>query len=282
MSSTRSASESSGLAASVDGSGGAVAERTATVRPSSAPGEAEIQPEALRVFRQITAGVAHDINNALTPGVLSVEALLDEAALDLPARGHLDRVARSLDKIAATVARLQAFSGEPATRRQLRLVPVNELVRQVIELTRAHWSDIPRQEGHVIDVETDLAAGLPAISGVEGELRTSLINLVLNAVGAMPAGGTLTLRTSAGPAAVQIDVVDTGVGMDEATRQRCIEPYFTTRNDRGAGLGLAAVYGIARRHRGRITIESGPGRGTRVGLLLPIAAPVADEAGPWD
>jgi CheY-like chemotaxis protein len=97
-------------------------------------------------------------------------------------------------------------------------------------------------------------------------MREALTNLVFNAVDAMPDGGTVTLRTSATPGHVEIEIIDTGTGMDEETRRLCFEPFFTTKGERGTGLGLAMVYGVIRRHSGEIEIESAPGAGTTVRL----------------
>jgi len=161
----------------------------------------------------------------------------------------------------------------------------------VIDLTRARWSDMPLQRGIVIEVGTDLAADLPAIMGVESEIREALINLILNAVDAVPNGGVLTVRTKAANGAagpehghVQVEVADTGAGMDEETRRRCLEPFFTTKGERGTGLGLAMVYGVVQRHGGDVEIESTPGQGTAVCLRFPVpatlaAAPAAGESG---
>ncbi len=112
----------------------------------------------------------------------------------------------------------------------------------------------------------DLAADLPAIAAVQGQVRDALVNLVFNAVDAMPNGGPLTLRTrmlegDAAPS-VQLEVIDAGIGMDEETRRRCLEPFFTTKGTRGTGLGLAMVYGVAQRHGAGLEIESAPGQGT--------------------
>src|SRR5665213_3228044 len=104
----------------------------------------------------------------------------------------------------------------------------------------------------------------------------------------MPEGGTLTLRTKAGPSAqnasgseqVHLEVADTGVGMDEATRRRCLEPFFTTKGERGTGLGLAMVYGIVQRHGGDIEIESAPGQGTTFRLLFPVGVTAAEPGKP--
>ncbi len=119
----------------------------------------------------------------------------------------------------------------------------------------------------------ELATALPAIKGIESEIREALINLVFNAVDALPSGGTLTLRTrpGAGQRAL-VEVVDTGVGMDEQTRRRCLEPFFTTKGERGTGLGLAMVYGVMQRHGGEIDFDSSPGAGTTVRLSFQSAA----------
>ena len=119
--------------------------------------------------------------------------------------------------------------------------------------------------------------------GDEVELRDALTNLVFNAVDAMPEGGTLTLRTRPfvdgdGRATVRIEVGDTGIGMDEDTRRRCIEPFFTTKGERGTGLGLASVYGMLQRHSAALEVDSAPGKGTTMRMIFP--AFVEDAAAP--
>ena len=135
-------------------------------------------------------------------------------------------------------------------------------------------------------MQTELASDLPVIMGAASEIRDALTNLIFNAVDAMPEGGTLTLRTRAVPAPgaaderesatlVHLEVCDTGVGMDEETKRRCLEPFFTTKGERGTGLGLAMVYGMVQRHSAEIEIESEPGKGTTTRLVFPPAAPAA-------
>jgi CheY-like chemotaxis protein len=157
-------------------------------------------------------------------------------------------------------------------------VRLNPLIQQVLDLTRARWSDMPQQRGIVIELQTELDPELPAILGVESEVREALINLVFNAIDAMPDGGTLSLRTrrqtapdGAGSSAV-VEVGDSGVGMNEDTRRRCLEPFFTTKGERGTGLGLAMVYGVAQRHDADVEIESVVGCGTTVRLSFPVPA----------
>jgi CheY-like chemotaxis protein len=161
----------------------------------------------------------------------------------------------------------------------LSRVPLNRLIGQVIELTKARWSDVPLQRGIVIRLEMDLAPELPDIMGAESEIRDALTNLVFNAVDAMPEGGTLTFRTLCVPSRshagtdteVHVEVSDTGVGMNEETRRRCLEPFYTTKGERGTGLGLAMVYGMIRRHSADLEIESIVGKGTTVRVLFGVA-----------
>jgi CheY-like chemotaxis protein len=134
-----------------------------------------------------------------------------------------------------------------------------------------------QSRGHTIEMKTELAVGASPIMGVEGELREALTNLVFNAIDALPEGGTITLRTKqTGNGGVQIEIEDDGVGMDEATRQRCLEPFFTTKGERGTGLGLAMVYGAVQRHGGDIEIESAVGQGTLMRLTFAAATGSAD------
>jgi CheY-like chemotaxis protein len=121
---------------------------------------------------------------------------------------------------------------------------------------------MPQQKGCVIEMRAELAESLPAIMGAESEIRDGLTNLIFNAVDAMPEGGTLTVRSHAAEGFVFVEVCDTGMGMDEETRRRCLEPFFTTKGERGTGLGLAMVCGMVQRHSGDLEIESQVGGGT--------------------
>lgn len=243
--------------------------------------QAVMQQERLKALGQMASGIAHDINNAISPAMLYVEWLKEnEPNIGDESRKHLQTITHAIDDVAATVARMTEFyrQREP----QLTLVPVelNKLIQQVIDLTRARWSDMPQQRGIVINMETSLAANLPPVMGVESEIREALINLVFNAVDAMPEGGNLMLRTNVQgngdtSRTVRVEVVDSGFGMDEDTRRRCLEPFFTTKGERGTGLGLAMVFGIAQRHKAEIEIESSVGKGTTICLCFNVPATVA-------
>lgn len=232
--------------------------------------------ERLRALGQMASGIAHDINNAIAPIGLYAEALLEnEPGLSERGRASLQVIERAIDDVGATVARMREFYRQREPQLMLSTVNVNLMVAQVVDLTRARWSDMPQQRGVVITVQQQLDPQLPSILGVEGEIREALTNLVFNAVDAMPDGGSLTLRTCyqvrEGAGEVWIEVRDSGCGMDEQTQRRCMEPFFTTKGERGTGLGLATVYGMIERHGGRIVIDSRTHDGTCVTLCFPVA-----------
>ncbi len=235
--------------------------------------QAVVEQERLRAIGQMASGIAHDINNAISPVAVYTQAMLEQRR-DWPSdvRDYFELVGRVVRDISATVARMRDFYRPGRDEEALVPVDLNELVPQVVELTRARWSDMPQRRGAVIHVSTQLEADLPAVMGNASELREALTNLIFNAVDAMPEGGTLTVRTetprsdASEARSVRLEVGDDGAGMDEETRRRCLEPFFTTKGERGTGLGLAMVYGAAQRHKARLDIDSAPGSGTRVSL----------------
>lgn len=246
---------------------------------------AVMQQERLRALGQMASGIAHDINNAISPIGLYAEMLLSrEKLISEKGRHQLETINRAIDDVAHTVKRLGEFYRQREAETQLAAVDANDMVRQVFDLTRAKWSDLPQQRGIMIQTRLDLAMDLPPLMAIASEVREALTNLVFNAVDAMPDGGTLTLRTQVTSAVsatvmggatrhVVIEVVDTGMGMDEETRKRCLEPFFTTKGERGTGLGLAMVYGILQRHQADIDIVSTLGQGTTMRLSFPVRAP---------
>lgn len=240
-----------------------------------------LQQERLRALGEMASGIAHDINNAISPVSLYAESLLErETGISERGRGYLVTIARAIDDVAATVARLREFYRQREPQAYASAVSLNALVEQVAELTRARWRDMPLRHGAVVELRSELAPDLPPVLGSETEIREALVNLVLNAVDAMPDGGTLGLRTHAADGRVSVAVYDSGNGMDETTRRRCMEPFFTTKGERGTGLGLAIVYGVAQRHGAGVDIESAPGRGTTVRLVFPAAQQASAAAAP--
>ena len=237
--------------------------------------KAVMQQERLLALGQMASGIAHDINNAISPVAIYTDSLLErERNLSPSGRTQLETIQRAIDDVAHTVARMREFYRPREAQLALLPVDINAIVKQVMELTRARWSDMAQQRGIAIEMRTELGADLPAILGAESEIREALTNLIFNAVDAMPDGGALTLRTRLAQdrGVVQIEVIDAGGGMNENTRRRCLEPFFSTKGERGTGLGLAMVYGTVQRHSAEIEIESAVGKGTTVRLSFAIPA----------
>ncbi len=249
-----------------------------------------MQQERLRALGQMASGIAHDINNAISPVTLYTESLLErEPDLSARARGYLVTIQRAIEDVASTVARMREFYRPREPQLVLARISVNTLVEQVLELTEPRWGSLPQQRGISIDLVRDLDPQAPEIMGAEGEIRDALTNLIFNAVDAMPDGGTLTLHTSVAyspsftPGAestkqIRIEVRDSGVGMNDATRRRCLEPFFTTKGERGTGLGLPMVYGMVQRHSAELEIDSAVGRGTTMRLIFPSFAAALDTS----
>jgi PAS domain S-box-containing protein len=239
-----------------------------------------MQQERLRALGQMASGIAHDINNALSPAALYVESLLErDTSLSAQAKDYLVIIQRAIEGVANTVARMKEFYRQREPQRAHAPVTLSQVIDQAIDLTHARWHDMPQERGMVIRLETEVPPNLPWIMGAETEIRDALTNLILNAVDAMPDGGTLKLCSrEADSGYVRIDVIDTGVGMDEDTRARCLEPFFTTKGERGTGLGLAMVYGMLERHGAEIQVESQVGHGTMISLIFPARTGPGAEA----
>jgi PAS domain S-box-containing protein len=233
--------------------------------------QAVVQQERLRALGQMASGIAHDINNAITPAALYIESLLEQdKTLNPRARERLSLVQQAIAAVVQTVARLREFCRPREAQSAREAVDLNDVVQQSVALTRSRWHTMALGKGISIQTELNLANDLPATLGSESEIRDAIVNLIFNAVDAMPAGGTITLQTRAVAHGVTVEVRDTGIGMDEQTRRRCLEPFFSTKGEQGSGLGLAMVYGMLKRHGGEIEIVSEPGRGTTMRLQFPI------------
>jgi signal transduction histidine kinase/ActR/RegA family two-component response regulator/HAMP domain-containing protein len=259
--------------------------------------ESVVQQERLRALGQMASGVAHDINNAISPIALYTESLLErEPGLSDRARAYLTTIQTAIHDVARTVSRMREFYRHQEVLAPVARLDLDRIIRGVLELTQARWRDLPQERGAVIELHTDLVNPPAVIMGAENEIRDALTNLIFNAADAMPDGGTLTLRTKRlvrqaqrephAPAAeetpaemVCLEVADTGAGMSEEVRRRCLEPFFTTKGERGTGMGLAMVYGMAQRHGAQIEIDSAPGQGTTIRLLFRAAPLAADETG---
>ena len=235
-----------------------------------------VQVERLRALGEMAAGVAHDFNNLLAIVMLRSELLL--------ARNQPQEVAESLGLIrqaaqdgAQTVRRIQEFT-RPRSIRPFSPVDMNKVIREVVDLARPRWKDQAQSCGVTYDVQVE-EGQVPKVAGTAEELREAFLNLLNNALDAMPAGGRFTFRTLTEGGRVVVRAEDGGCGMSEETRRRVFEPFFSTKGAQGNGLGLAVVWGIVTRHSGEIHVESTLGRGTTFVVSLPVPAELPVDAG---
>ena len=236
--------------------------------------DARSRERRLAAVGQLAAGVMHDVNNALNP--IMAAAYLLEANAEKPdaVRDYAFRIAKAAETGAATASRVGRFiRQEPLQGIRDEMVDLSVVSDEVVDMTRPLWAE--RARGGQIHLKRELTIGA-YVRGIAGELREALLNLVQNALDAMQSGGTLGIRTVIQGEFVHLEVGDSGVGMSAEVRERAFEPFFTTKGQMGTGLGLSEVYGIVKRHRGHVEIESQPGTGTQVRIRLPRASqPVA-------
>jgi PAS domain S-box-containing protein len=241
-----------------------------------------IQQERLRALGQMASGIAHDFNNTLMPILGFCELLLLSPALlgdRQKACRYLETIQTAAKDAASVVSRLREFYRPSKNDREFAPVNLKRLVEQAITLTKPKWKDQAQANGATVEVVLDLDP-VPPVSGEESGLREVLTNLIFNAVDAMPNGGTLTVRTKRRGDTAALEVADTGTGMSEEVRQRCLDPFFSTKGERGTGLGLSMVFGIIQRHSGLLDLQSELGKGTTFIITLPLqeaatAAPVS-------
>jgi signal transduction histidine kinase len=234
-----------------------------------------IQTEKARAVGALAGGIANEFNNLLAV-VLGKTQLMLARAPDGPVREGLGAVEEAAWRAADIVRRLQGFAAatmDDATAS----VDLTAVVEDAIALTRPVWKDEAEARSVRIDVATDLDR-VPPVAGQVGALREAVMNLILNAVDAMPRGGRLGLTTRRVDTGVELQVSDTGEGMPEGVRRRIFDPFFTTRGPQRTGLGLSVVHGVVDRHRGSVRVRSEPGGGTTVTLWLPAAPGHAMES----
>jgi signal transduction histidine kinase/ActR/RegA family two-component response regulator len=237
------------------------------------------QMEKLSALGELASGVAHDFNNTLA-GILGRAQLILRTNDPEKIRRGLDIIIKTAEDGAKTVKRIQDFARQRRDH-DFEPVSVNQILLDVSEVTRTRWKD--RAEAANVQISLDLQIRSNSkVMGDESELREVLVNMVFNAVDAMPSGGTLTLRAEDVDESVIISVGDTGIGMAPDVKSRIFDPFFTTKGNAGMGLGLAVSFGIIRRHEGSVEVDSEIGAGSRFKIILPKAQvteePVAVKA----
>ena len=246
-----------------------VRERTAEIHRLE---ETRSRERRLAAVGQLAAGVMHDVNNALNPIVAAAHLLQLHANNPEKVRDYAIRIARAAETGAATASRVGRFlRQDPITLAPDARIDLAVITDEVIAMTRPIWAE--RVGGGVVMLNRSLASGVMA-RAVAGEVREALLNLIQNALDAMKGGGTLGVTVRRDRSHAIVEVHDTGHGMSPEVRERAFEPFFSTKGANGSGLGLAEVYGVVKRHNGRVEIDSEPGRGSTVRLLFPVADPL--------
>ena len=242
----------------------------------------QVQQERLRAFGEMSSGVAQDFNNQLTVLIGYSDLLLLNNAQMVGGRPlavrYLQTLRASAQESAKIVGRLKEFSRRREAEEVFLPINVPKLARETAELTQPKWRNRARAAGRQIAVRLELEP-VPDVPGNAAELREVVTQLIFNAVDAMPEGGTITLRTRAGNDGHTImEVTDTGIGMSDEVRRRCLEPFFTTKDHTaGAGMGLSIVYGIIQRHDGKLEFDTRPGDSTTVRIILPVHPAAASD-----
>lgn len=224
------------------------------------------QAAKLATMGELAASIAHELNNPLATVSLRIEGLLQQAGHDGQQRRALEAMEQEVARMGHLVASLLQFSRR--SHQQISTLDVREEIAATLELVHYHLRN------HRITVVREFAPDVPAMHADRQQLRQMLLNLLTNAGDAMPQGGTLALRVAGeeeeGRRRVVLEITDTGTGISPENLPRVWDPFFTTKPEgKGTGLGLAICRRIVQEHRGTITLQSQPGQGTTVRIILP-------------
>jgi len=226
-----------------------------------------IRTQRLRAAGELSAGVSHNLNNILS-GIMGPAELLKMMTKDKEIIREADEILVSSERARELVHRLH-LSTRGIEEGQLQPVLFNEIIEEVLGMARPRWKDEPESRGIAIQIETELE-DVPPVKGTQSRCHDILVNLLFNAVDAMPEGGRITVQTQLFEGDVLLIFSDTGKGMDAEIRERVFEPFFTTKSDVGTGLGLSTVYNTVTKWGGSIEVESEPGTVTTFSLRLPV------------
>lgn len=229
--------------------------------------EQKAHAEKMAALGELSFGVAHNVNNTLT-GILGRAQLLRRTGDPEKIAAGLDLIIKSADDGAQIIRRIQDFARKRPAR-EFEAVSVADMLKDVCEMARPRWES--RAECTAIRFAL-FADSRAFVMGDPVELREVLLNVIYNAVDAMPNGGEIRLSAQEVDDRVVLKIIDTGTGMTPEVKSRLFDPFFSTKGKAGTGMGLAVSFGIIRRHNGSIEVESEPGRGTTFLIALPKAS----------
>lgn len=222
--------------------------------------------DKLRALGELAAGVAHNLNNSLTVIQGRAQLLLMRSAEEANKKS-LEVITQAVGDCSQTLRRLLDFSRRETARHPMP-VDLTELITSSVEIARPKWQASAADRTGTIEVRVNASAPVFTL-GDSAELREVALNLIFNAVDAMPQGGTIEAGTGVEGKTARFWIADTGGGMPPEVIARIFEPFYTTKGERGTGLGLSASHGIIENHGGDINVISQPGKGTRFEIILP-------------
>jgi signal transduction histidine kinase/ActR/RegA family two-component response regulator len=236
--------------------------------------EQEIHAQKMAALGELSFGVAHNVNNTLTGILGRAQLILRNSTDPTKVESGLELIIKSAEDGAHIIRRIQDFARQRPSR-EFEIISVAELLKDACEMTRPRWEARSEFAPIRFAVHADCKA---YIKGDPVELREVLVNMIYNAIDAMPSGGEIRVATQENRDRVVVHISDTGTGMGPDVKQRLFDPFFTTKGKAGTGMGLAVSFGIIRRHEGSIEVDSEPGRGTTFKISLPKVSPALPAA----
>ncbi len=227
-----------------------------------------IQTEKFKAVGKLISALMHDFNNFLSI-IIGRAQLLSVQTRDNNLAKHIEAIIKVSTQAADIIQRMNQF-GMPIPEKEFKNLDLNQVIKEAVELTRSKWNEWSRLRGIKIDIDSSLAQ-LSPVFGNPAELREVLINMILNSIDALPKGGKISLRTWQEEENVFLSVKDNGLGMNEDAKKKIFEPFFSTKPEKGNGLGMTVAYSIILQHNGKIAVESEEGKGTTFIIKLPLS-----------
>lgn len=229
-----------------------------------------IESQRLNAIGEMAASVAHDFNNSLQAMMGNIEVVKLKTNLSDTTLKYLNNVESIIVDVTSRVKSLQRFGRTKQDRSEYKLVNLNTIIGESIIQARPLWKDNAEKAGITININADYS-DIPKIACNKGELKTSFHNIIKNSVEAMPKGGTITIVTGIKDKKIFVTVTDTGIGMDEDTKVKVFQPFYSTKGfDTGRGLGMSGVFSIVRECGGDIFVRTSElGKGTTIEIVFP-------------
>ncbi|MFH0930490.1 MAG: ATP-binding protein [Candidatus Zixiibacteriota bacterium] len=227
-----------------------------------------IQAEKFKAVGKLTSALMHDFNNFLSI-IIGRAQLLSVQIRDPNLSKHTEAIIKVSTQAADIIQRLNQF-GVPIPEKEFRNLDLNQVVKEAIELTKPKWNAWAKLKGVRIKIEQELSQ-LPPVFGNPADLREVIINMILNSIDALPKGGVISFRTWQEEQNIYLSLKDNGIGMNEEVKKKLFDPFFSSKPEKGNGLGLTVAHSIILQHNGKITVESKESKGTTFIIRVPVS-----------